>query len=277
MLVRVLLVLAVSVGLIGCSGGGDSEAEPAETETVATTAAAETEAMEEHVEPGRGQAAYLAAGCSACHGMNGEGTGVGPALGGHSAEQVRQQVRSPLAQMPAYSREQLSDEDLAAIVEYIAGLEPAEEHVEPLALSEVVATHHWMTLSALAAADPRDALHHMGHIIDAVDDPEHREAMLQARELVRAGELHEAEHLVEEMLAGKAKPELGIDRLHLRLALTAVDQGHSQEAIHQIRHFLEVASGADGREGQAALGYLRAGELHEAEHAIADLLGINRD
>ncbi|HXV35352.1 MAG TPA: cytochrome c [Gaiellaceae bacterium] len=274
----VVLAVALAVGAVGCSLGGDGEPESDETVTATAPGETETEVSEEPpAESMEARQVYLDAGCATCHGTDGEGTGVGPALGGHTAQQVRQQVRSPLAQMPSYSREQLSDEELAAIVAYIAGLEAAEEHVEPLAISDVVAAHHWMALSALAAGDGQDALHHIGHIVDAVDDPEHRDALLQARELVRAGDLHEAEHLIQEMLAGKAQPGLGIARLHLRLALTAVDQRDTGEAIHQLRHFLEVAEAAERRQGRAALEQLRGGELHEAEHAIADLLGVERE
>jgi hypothetical protein len=148
--------------------------------------------------------------------------------------------------------------------------------MEPVRLSEVLAVHHWMAIGAIAAGDRGDALHHVGHIIEAVTG-EHLEAMREARRLLRAGELHEAEHLIEEMLAGRAKPELSRERLSLRLALTAVDQRDREEAIHQIRHFLEFAKGADRRKGEAVLAHLRGGDLHEAEHGIADLLGIERE
>ncbi|MGH3085309.1 MAG: hypothetical protein ACRDNP_14895, partial [Gaiellaceae bacterium] len=160
--------------------------------------------------------------------------------------------------------------------EYIAGLEPMEEHVEPVKLSEVLAIHHWMAISAISVGDRGDALHHVGHIIEAVKG-EHREAMEEARRHLRAGELHEAEHLIEEMLAGKAKPELSRARLSLRLALTAVDRRDRAEAIHQLRHFLELAKGADRQKGEAVLAHLREGDLHGAEHGIADLLGIERE
>src|SRR5215207_808204 len=109
----VVLAIGLSVAAAGVIGWavGRSTAEEATTVTVT---GAETVAEEE---PGPGTVAagrkvYLDAGCSACHGMNAEGTDVGPSLAGHTAEQVHQQVRSPLAQMPAYSQEQLSDEDL---------------------------------------------------------------------------------------------------------------------------------------------------------------------
>ena len=132
-----------------------------------------------------------------------------------------------------------------------------------------------MAISAIAVGDTGDALHHVGHIIETVQG-EHRETM-EARRHLRAGELHEAEHLIEEMLSGKAKPELSRERLSLRLALTAVDQRDRQEALHQIRHVLELAKGARRQKGEAVLAHLREGDLHGAEHGIADLLGVERE
>jgi mono/diheme cytochrome c family protein len=269
------VAIALAAGLIGLAIG---QATDEEALTVTTTVSGQTQPTAE--QPGEeapsGRAAYLAAGCAACHGENAEGTAVAPSLAGHTSKQVHQQVRSPLAQMPAYSEEQLADAELEAIAGYIAGLGPMEEHMEPVKLSDVLAIHHWMAISAIAAGDRGDALHHVGHIIQAVKG-EHLEAMKEARKHLRAGELHEAEHLIEEMLAGKAEPELSRERLSLRLALTAVDQRDREEAIHQIRHFVEFAKGADRRKGEAVLAHLRAGDLHEAEHTIASLLGIERE
>jgi len=159
---------------------------------------------------------------------------------------------------------------------YLAALESMEEHAEPVKLSQVLAIHHWMAISAITAGDPNDALHHVGHIIERVKG-EHLETMEKARALLRQGDLHEAEHLIEEMLAGKAKPELTLAELNLRLALTAVDQRDRAEAIHQIRHYLERVRGAEREKGEAVLAHLREGDLHGAEHGIADLLGIEGD
>jgi mono/diheme cytochrome c family protein len=277
LLLFVALAAIVGAGVLGWAIGqaGDEEAA---TMTTTVTGGTETEPSGEEPagEAGTGRAIYLAAGCGACHGQMAEGTDVGPSLAGHSAEQVHQQVRSPLAQMPAYPVEQLSDDDLEAIAGYIAGLKPTDEHVEPIRLSEVLAVHHWMAISAIAVGDRGDALHHVGHIIEAVKG-EHLGAMEEARRHLRAGELHEAEHLIEEMLAGKAEPELSREWLSLPLALTAVDQRDREEAIHQIRHFLELAKGADRQKGEAVLAHLREGDLHDAEHGITDLLGIERE
>ena len=275
LLLLVALAAIVGAGVIGWAIGQSGE--EAATVTTTVTAGMETEPTGGAPTGARtGRELYLAAGCATCHGQNAQGTDVGPALAGHTAAQVHQQVRTPLGQMPAYRVEQLPDDDLEMIAEYIAGLKPTMEHVEPVKLSEVLALHHWMAISAIAVGDRGDALHHVGHIIETVEG-EHLQAMREARRHLRAGELHEAEHLIEEMLAGKAKPELSRERLSLRLALTAVDQRDRQEAIHQLRHYLELAKGADRQKGEAVLAHLREGDLHGAEHGIADLLGIERE
>ena len=207
-------------GVIGWAVGRSSAEEAA---AVTVTAGGETAEEEPAGTAAMGREVYLNAGCSACHGLNAEGTDVGPSVAGHTAQQVHQQVRSPLAQMPAYSEAQLSEEDLDQVAGYLAALESMEEHAEPVKLSDVLAIHHWMAISAITAGDPNDALHHVGHIIERVKG-EHLETMEKARALLRQGDLHEAEHLIEEMLAGKAKPELTLAELNLRLALTAVDE-----------------------------------------------------
>ncbi len=69
---------------------------------------------------------YESVECSACHGSDAQGM-MGPALAGTrlSLAEVRQQVRSPSSRrMPAFSVEELSDEDLADIFAYLNGLEP---------------------------------------------------------------------------------------------------------------------------------------------------------
>lgn len=71
----------------------------------------------------QGKQIYETIGCISCHGAAGEG-GVGPALAGHTAEQVRRQVRTSGSNMPAYTEEQLGDEQLDALIAWIESLEP---------------------------------------------------------------------------------------------------------------------------------------------------------
>lgn len=257
-------IIASTALLAGCGGGGEETASPTggATQTSATT----TGGMEM-----AGHDLYLRAGCGACHGENAQGTKIGPALPGHSEEVVMRQVRAPLDQMPAYSQAKLSDEDLHEIAEYIASLASTEMHVEPVDISDVVAFHHWMALSAIAAGDLEDALHHVDHIIKLVRG-KHLAAMKEARQHLEAGDAHEAEHLIEGMLAGTAKPDLTFAALHLRLALAAVEADDAEDAIHHTRHFLERARAHDKSHGQEVLDALEMGDLHEAEQELEHLL-----
>jgi mono/diheme cytochrome c family protein len=61
--------------------------------------------------------------CKNCHGNEGEG-GYGPDLAGRqlSAEQFRRAVRQPWGVMPAYTEQQISDEQLAHLAAYFGGL-----------------------------------------------------------------------------------------------------------------------------------------------------------
>jgi len=277
----ILAVLLVALVLAGGCGGGD-EGATADENTPTTSDAAttsETEGEESHEASGDTMAAakeghqlYIQAGCGGCHGENAEGTEIGPALPGHGEAVVIRQVRSPLDKMPSYSAARLSDEDLHEVAEYIASLAPEETHMEPVELSDLSATHHWMALSAIEAGDLEDALHHLNHIIDLVKG-KHLATMKAAREHLEAGDVHEAEHLVEEMLAGTAKPDLSLKRLHLQLALVAIEARDAEEAIHQTRHFVTLAKGTGKQDGRKVVTALAAGDLHEAEHLAQRLLG----
>jgi cytochrome c551 len=287
--VVVLLLLAGSGLVLAACDGGEQAApppapetatQPAPTETAAVetappeTARAETAVTEESAEGGR--QVYLEAGCAGCHGENAEGTEIGPALPGHSEEQVLRQVRSPLGSMPAYPETQLSDEQLHMIAEYVAGLASAGAPVEPVKLPGLVAAHHWMAIAAIKADNVEDTLFHLAEIAGRVTGA-HREAIEEAERLVREGDLHEAEHIVEEMLAGRAEPELPLAKLHLRVALSYLEGGDVENAHHHMEHFLELAQGAEAEKGSAALAALEEGDLHEAEDAIRALLGLGHE
>lgn len=220
-----------------------------------------------------GKAVY-SANCAACHGPEAQGTTVAMALPGHSADVIRRQVRAPMGQMPAFSESQLNNAQLDAIIAYIESLPAPENHVEPLDMDEALVVHHWMTLIALKAEDTADALHHIDHIIGMVTDHEHKEQAEEAKALLVAGKMHDAEHEVEEMLVGKAAPEMGISRFHLQLAFSALSVQDTDDARHHMEHFMAVASGMDKVKGEEVIKLMDMGDMHEAGHALESMMGM---
>lgn len=72
----------------------------------------------------RGKDIFMKDACYTCHGTAGEGGAMGPKIAhdGLSAEAIKQQLREPQAQMPAYTAKILSDAQVADIVAYIQSL-----------------------------------------------------------------------------------------------------------------------------------------------------------
>ncbi len=262
-----LTVVGLALALAACTSSGPI---PLPTATLANAGhEAGSEATMEHDR-------FVAKGCAACHGQNGEGSAIAPALPGHSEAQVKRQVRSPRFQMPAFSEEQVSDEELDAIAHYIANLESeghAHAEVESAQLGVVVEMHHWMALEALKAEVIEDAIHHVEHIIGLLDDGEHQDRMKVIREDLQARNTHDAEHNIEEMLAGKAAPDLTLAQLHLRQALVALAVENVVDAKHHVEHFQELAGAQEGQQVAEILELLGKGDLHQAEHEIQELLG----
>lgn len=75
-----------------------------------------------------GHQLYITKGCAACHGQDGEGTALAPTVVGITEEAVMIQVRTPRDQMPSFTIEQISDEELEELAHYISQLE-GEDHV----------------------------------------------------------------------------------------------------------------------------------------------------
>ena len=220
-----------------------------------------------------GQQLFVDKGCAACHGQNAEGSDIAPALPGHTAEQVRRQVRNPIGTMPRFGPERISNEELEELVEFITEL-TSDGHGEPLglAMQDVVAMHHWMALLALKADKVTEAKHHVDHIIDLVEDADHRHQMEEVLEALDGGHLHEAEHPIEEMLAGTAEPELSLGELHLQMVLSALAVQDAEDAQHHMSHFMEEVEPSQVDLAEEAMGHLTADKLHEAEELVRELI-----
>ena len=222
----------------------------------------------------QGERLFAVKGCATCHGLGAAGSDIAPALPGHSAEQVLRQVRNPVGSMPAFGAERISDQELDMLAVYVESLEAGGVHSEPtaIALGDAVAMHHWMALGALADEDTTEAIHHVRHVIELIEDAGHRGRMEAVLVSLESGQLHDAEHEIEGMLAGVAEPELSRGELHLQLALGATQVHDGPEASHHLEHFVAEPGGTESEGASDALDRIEAGELGEAGHAIVELI-----
>ena len=263
--VLVTPILLLALTSLGCSSG-----EPAPVATPGALPEPVSQAGQQ------GQALFIAKGCAGCHGDSAEGTQIAPALAGHTFAMVERQVRTPRFRMPAFSVRQVSDDELEAIARFITGLE-SEGHLHaemsPSELSVAVEMHHWMALESLKAGSSDDAIHHVGHIVELLDEGDHRNTMEAILVSLRAGEIHGPEHDIEEMVAGAVVPGLTLSELHLRQTLVALAVTEVADAQHHVSHFQETAGADELSRAAEILDLLNQGELHDAEHEIRELLG----
>ena len=219
-----------------------------------------------------GHQLFIATGCSACHGQDAEGTNIAPALAEHTAVMVERQVRSPVGKMPAFPLSTLSDEELGKIIEFIEGLEGAHAHVAPADIDREVALHHWMALLAIQVDAIPEAVHHVAHINELVTG-EHLHQMEDVLAMLEGGQLHDAEHTIEGMLAGTAVIDLTPEAMHLQLALASVGVEDFTNSIHHTEHFLDLATDQQREAAEEILDLLRTENFREAEHELEELLG----
>ncbi len=130
-----------------------------------------------------------------------------------------------------------------------------------------------MALEALKAEDRPEAIHHVRHIIELLEEGEHSQRMEAIIDSLLTGDTHEPEHEIEGMLAGSASPDLTLVELHLRQALVALTVRDLADTRHHVEHFHELAKPGGGKEVAEILDLLEQGELHQAEHEIRELLG----
>ncbi|PKB82212.1 MAG: hypothetical protein BZY88_04940 [SAR202 cluster bacterium Io17-Chloro-G9] len=267
--VPTLIALPLVAGLVILSLGCGSQ-KPAPTAGEATLARDSAS-----VKPSTGHDLFVSKGCAACHGQNAGGTTLAPALPGHNEEMVKRQVRNPRFQMPAFSRDQISDPDLDAIAGFIARLESDEhQHHEATNLPEAVEMHHWMALESLKVDDTAEAAHHVSHIIELLEPGGHQAQMRDILGLLeKGGDTHAPEHDIEGMLAGTASPDLTLMQLHLRQALISLAVGDAEEAKHHVVHAQELADEETVSSLAEVLQSLESNDLHDSEHGLQELLG----
>ncbi|WP_411841919.1 c-type cytochrome [Salinicoccus sp. HZC-1] len=125
LLIPLVIHLVTGNGGVALTGGGEEEESAEES-----SGGGEEESSEESSEGGGEQASsgdfdaegFARDNCASCHGQDFSG-GMGPALAGTSLDEgeFTDVVRNGRGQMPSFSQDQIADEDLTALYEFMAG------------------------------------------------------------------------------------------------------------------------------------------------------------
>ncbi|MBI4285577.1 MAG: cytochrome c [Chloroflexi bacterium] len=210
--------------------------------------------------------------CAICHGPNAEGTAVGPAIAGHSMAAVKTQVRNPMGTMMAFPVSQLTDHDLKELAEFIASLAPAKMPVQEWEKATSETIHHWMALLAIKDGDAKDARHHLEDVITFVKEPMHKTEVNKALNMMAQGNIHDAEHEIEEMAGSESPSGITKQRFHVLLAQRGNEAENAAEAKHHLEHFMVKATDVQKKIAEEALELIEKGDFHEAEHEIEELM-----
>ncbi len=157
----------------------------------------------------KAQQLYIQLGCFSCHGAQYEGS-IGPIVAGMPADEIKAAVRSgfPEAEvpMPAFSPQQISDEDLELLADFLSRLTLDDIGVH---IPEETANHLQLAWEALEAEDKAGVEQHLQAALDAL-------------------------------------PEDGPEGLRVTLEDLLEDLGEEEEWVEGLAHHLEFLVGASG-------------------------------
>jgi mono/diheme cytochrome c family protein len=281
-LILLTILFSAALFLAACSASTAQPTAPAaDVEEVADVSDGENLS----VEAAAGFELYTTVGCAGCHGAEGEGN-VGPALAGHTREQVFRQVRTPKGNiMPAFSEERLSDADVEQIVAWIdsLGAEMVMEHAEEAdaadtgpELSMTESDHLRLILDSLAAENEDDAIHHAQHL---VEDASPEVAPLAEKVLadLQAGNVHEVEAEAGDVLGSLADSDFDTLSAHLGMALSAAQRDDAADVEHHLESAVAAAANHNHQvELQQMLDDWRQGDdLHGVIDRMYMMLGLD--
>ena len=280
-----LFLLAAFTLVAACGGDDDDDQLSADSATIIPCSADGPcslrdggEDGDEHTEDehddliASGRQVYLDVGCAQCHGQDAEGSMMAPALAGHTSEQIERQVRNPVGMMPGYDEDALGEEDLEALTAYIDSLEGDHGHAFDERAPE--SAHLLMMLIALKADDLAETQHHLSHAREFIDDEDIQGQLEDLEAMLKSGDMHDAEHILEDMLEGTDVDEAAMATLHLEVAIQALRFDDPDDARHHLEHGLEGDLSAEEEAAiREAINAIEAGDLHDAEDLINDLLG----
>lgn len=267
-----MLLLVSTVLLAACSDDEADSTEDAEAAPTSVTLATQEQGGGTNDLVAAGREVYLNVGCAQCHGDDAEGSMMAPALAGHTPEQVRRQVRNPVGMMPRFDEDDLSERDLESLAAYIDSLEG--DHGHGFEKGAPQSTHLLMMLIALKSNDLDETHHHLSHAREFIDDPEVQQQLDDLEDMLDAENIHDAEHMIENMLEGAEADETTMPILHLEVAVQALRSDDPDDARHHLEHALD--GGVSARVAETisdAIDAIDAGNLHDAEDLINSALG----
>ena len=231
------------------------------------------------------------------HGHGGEGVDVVQELAMHhwmaifaledgNTVEARHHVEHILEAVEGLHANRMQEALQALDADDIKGAQHAvEDMLAGVAEPELTATdmHLRMAVSAMRVDAPEFAIDHLEHI-HATAPAELQEQIAAAITLLQADDLHEAEEVLAAILGEDAGDDHADDAhadapsaelAPLAEALDALGHGDVETAEHEIEEFLEMATGEVKEQVEAALHHLQGGDLHEAEEALAEILGVD--
>ena len=129
--------------------------------------------------------------------------------------------------------------------------------------------HYWMALFALEDGHMDEARHHIDHIIEVTEGDYQGRMRQELSNIEAVGDLHDATHAVEGMLAGVLPDEITEGSMHLKMALSAARIDEAQGVVHHMEHYGVLASVEAAGE---VIAMAQAGDLVGAEQHIAEML-----
>jgi hypothetical protein len=167
--------------------------------------------------------------------------------------------------------DKITSGQLDDLVAYIAGLGGGHAHQKASDIGAEMEMHHWMALFAIEDGDAAEGAHHVRHIIEFTEGV-HQSVMQNVLAELEAGQLHDATHTVEEMLAGVLANGFSGATIHLRIALSSASIEDAEGTIDHVEHFIKSTEGTDREQGEAILAQAQAGDLTEAQHELTEFL-----
>jgi hypothetical protein len=146
--------------------------------------------------------------------------------------------------MPNFSPESISADELDVLVEYLLTLEPEDnsvfegERLQP-EIGEEIVMRHWMVIVALEVDDIHSARENIEYIMQFVQST-HLQQMQAVLDALDNAEVHEAQHIVESMLADVISFDNSESTLHLYIMLSAVRADDYDEATHHFDHYMNT-------------------------------------